>query len=141
MPTAEPHPLLARVEWLLSDQMRVQIEPCLRAALRFAPPWLQSLSVRYDPNVEDLMQIGVRTEYRHANIQVGNAWFSETESERRNAVIHEMVHTHTQGMHDVYAALLEALEPPEAVKRWADEQWRRAEESAVCDLSRVLEYE
>lgn len=126
------------IEWIVQDHMRGQIEPHLEAALAVAPRWLQSLTIRYDPSVDGLLDVGSQPEYRFAVIRVGNAWFSEDETERNKAFVHEMVHVHLQPLHGVLEDLADAVNVDSNLRRWMAEQWRRAEEGAICDLTDVL---
>jgi hypothetical protein len=123
---------------MLSDEQRAVFEPHLTAALHYAPPWLDNLTVRYDPDESNLLSTSVLPEYRTSSIRVGNGWFSETEHERAVSVYHEVLHAHVETLAVVFHDLLTAWEPDEAMQRWAKEQWRRAEEATVCDLSRSI---
>jgi hypothetical protein len=123
---------------MLTDEMRAQVEPTLRAALRYAPVWLQSMNVRWDSDVGGLLCINAQPEYRCANIRVGDQWFSEGEGERRIAFVHEILHTQVQCLAVVLDDLIDATDPAEPLRKWAKEQWRRAEEGMICDLSRRI---
>lgn len=127
-----------KIEWIVSPEQQPTIESALIPALRFVPPWLQSLTVRYDPSEENLAAIHVQPEYRHANLRIGNAWFSEIEEERAVALLHEVLHCHIEALAVVYDGLMQATTEEGPLKTWAAEAWRRAEEAVVCDLSRVL---
>lgn len=126
------------VDWIVAPEQRQEIEPHLTVALRYLPPWVRSLTVRYDPTEENLASVGVQPEYRTAAVRVGDGWFSESHAERRIAMVHEVLHAHLQTLAVVFADLLAAMEPDDALRRWAEEQWRRAEEGVCTDLADVL---
>jgi hypothetical protein len=125
-------------EWLVNDEQRAFIKPLWADVSRFLPTWVQSVSIRFDPNCDDLANISVRPEYRTASIRIGSAWFSEEAAERRVTLLHEVLHAYVEELAVVFRDLLGACEPKEPLRKWAEEQWRRAEEGAVCDLSRRL---
>ncbi len=129
---------LPEIEWLVSADMRHQIEPHLLAALRYCPPWMLTLTVRYEPHEGDLLSTSVLPEYRTASIVVGSGWFSDTDIEKRVSFVHEILHQYVETLAVVFRDLLGAMEPDKAMKTWAGEQWRRAEEAMICDLSRSL---
>lgn len=127
------------IEWLMSEEMRRQIEPFFLRALHFLPPWTQSLTVRYDPTESDPCTIGVHSEYRMAHVQIGDSWFAETEPNKLKDFVHEIAHLHTGGLSAAFKALLESTtEEDSPLRKWANEQWRLAEEACVSDWSETM---
>jgi hypothetical protein len=126
------------VEWIVSAEHRTALEPLLARALHYAPPWLANVSVIYDPHEKSLLSTTVLPEYRVQTIRVGNGWFSETAEERAVNVYHEALHAHVETLAVVFQDLLTACEPSDQLRRWAEEQWRRAEEAVVSDLARSI---
>lgn len=130
---------IAEVDWMVGDEQRATIQPMLAHAWKALPPWVEALSVRYDPDEANLASINVLPEYRTAHIRIGNAWFSDTAAERQASITHEVTHAHIEPLAKVYDALLEACtEADSPLRKWAEEQWRKVEEGVVSDLSRVL---
>lgn len=108
-------------------------------AARFAPGWMETLTVRYDPAEGDIASVSSSPEYRNAAIRVGNSFFADDASERRVSLTHEVMHGHIETLAYVFNALLESTtEEDSPLRKWAKEQWRQAEEGCVCDLSRRI---
>lgn len=127
------------IEWMLSPEQRKAVEPMLLRGMHYCPPWIASMAVRYDPEERNLLSTSVRPEYRYASLRVGNAWFSESKDERGVAVYHEVLHQYVEALAVVFNDLLEAAtEEDSPLAKWASEQWRRAEEAMICDLSRAI---
>jgi hypothetical protein len=127
------------IEYILSDHQREQIEPlCERLRVMF-PPWVASLSVRFDPDHDDPAQVHARPEYRSIGIAIGNAWFSEVPDEQAVHLIHELAHGFVAPLAQAHAGLLNALTDEDTpMRRWGEEALRIAEEGCVSDLSRVF---
>lgn len=76
-----------------------------------------------------------------ATIGISGAWLSKEEMHRRGrTVAHELVHLSLEPMADAFRDVLKATlgDKDEALRSWAKEQWRRAWEGAVCDLTGAL---
>lgn len=132
---------MIEVEWRLAEQGKARFAPFLARALHYAPPWLRSLVVR-ENTADDasLLNTSVMEEYRVSVIRVSDAWYAESEPEQLIAAIHEVLHSHVEGLAVVFRDLLQAVEPDEkaALRKWGEEQWRRAEEACISDLSRAI---
>jgi hypothetical protein len=127
------------VDWFVEAEQRTALEPGVTEALRYVPPWVRSVNVRFDPDESQLASVSVLPEYRTLTIRVGSGWFSETASERRVALIHEVTHAYVEVLAVVFSDLLNATtNDDDALRDWAREQWRRAEEGVCSDLSRAI---
>lgn len=134
-----PNNQIEELVWIVSNSQRVFLEPLMGAALQVAPPWLRTLSVRYDPNLEDIAKVRVLPEYRTAHMQVGDAAFSDSPQETPITILHELMHTHVAALSNAFTALLEATtEPDTPLRAWAERVWHDAEEGCVTDLSRKI---
>lgn len=127
------------IEWIVSDEQRAVLEPDVAFAVRMSPRWVDTVTVRYDPEERDLCTVASSVEYRNVAVVVGAGYFAQTPTERRWAVTHEFVHGHIEPLALLYESLVEATTDEDApLRKWAKEQWRQAEEGCVCDFARRI---
>lgn len=129
------------VEWKVAPHGREVFEAHLTKALHYAPPWLRMVTVRDDAADSGcLLNTSVMQEYRVSTIRVNDSWYAESDPEKLVAVVHEVLHAHIEGMAVVFKDLLSAIEQDEhsPLRKWAEEQWRKAEEGCISDLSRAI---
>jgi hypothetical protein len=128
------------VEWGMEQEQREAVEPLWNKVSYLLPTYIQCLNIRYNAHSENLAQTGVLPEYRTVSLEIGPAWFAETEAERLVALRHEVLHTYIETLSVVFGDLLTAAVPDEnaPLRQWGKEQWRRAEEGVISDLSRRL---
>lgn len=125
-----------QVEWCVYGEQREKVESALLRALHYAPSQTESVSIRYDPNEGNLASTTPLPEYRTANIRIGNGIFSETGDERAIAILHEVLHQHIETLAVVFDGLVRATTTEgDALRAWAEETWRRAEEGVIAELS------
>lgn len=128
-----------RVEWIVTDEQRATLEPDVAFAVRMVPRWVDTVTVRYDPDEQELCSVGSAVEYRCVGVTVGDGYFSQDSSERRWAITHELVHGHIEPLANAFMSLLNATtEEDSPLYKWAKEQWRQAEEGCVCDFARRI---
>ena len=124
----------------LGEHLQHRINPLLVPLLPLLPDYLTFLEVRYNPASEDLVRIGVDPEYRQATMDFGPGFFTESEDRQRSTLAHEFMHVQVAELAACYDALLEATVPEDApLRRWAKNQWARAEEGVVTDLAAATE--
>lgn len=131
---------IAVVEWGMEEEQRAKVEPVWNRVCYLLPPHVQSLNIRYNAHSDNLAQAGVLPEYRTISLEIGPAWFAETDSEKEVALRHEVLHAHVEVLAAVFNDLLNAtvIDEDSPLRLWAKEQWRRAEESVISDLSRRI---
>lgn len=133
----------------LPGEVRDAFGAALLPVLSLAPAWLHTLNVRWEPNgppsSEDdggpppTLSVVASPEYREATVFVGPTFLSEQARERLNLVRHEFLHLPLAEMDAVVVSLLARLkESQPEFHAFAAEQYRRALEGAVCDLTRAL---
>lgn len=132
---------MIKVDYIVSDNQRDALAAPVDRALGAAPHWLRELTLRYDPGMDEgILLIRISEEYRCAGVRVSDAYFADTEHQRWLAPIHEISHLHYRRLSDVFQSLLRAAtNEDDPLRKWADEEWRRAEEASVCDLAEVLD--
>lgn len=127
------------LEWIVSDEQRAVLEPDIAFAMRLAPRWVDMVTVRWDPEEQNLCSVSSSVEYRSIAIKVGAGYFAQNATERRWAITHEFVHGHIEPLALLYESLVEATTEEEApLRKWAKEQWRQTEEGCVCDFARRI---
>ena len=131
------------VEWCLYPEQREKVEHHMLRALHYAPSQTESVAVRYDNAETNLASTSPLPEYRTASIRLGNGIFAETERERGIAILHEVLHQHIEQLAVVFDGLVQATTSEgDALRTWAEEMWRRAEEGVISELShRIYERE
>jgi hypothetical protein len=80
------------IEYILSDHQREQIEPLMERLRAVMPPWVASMTVRFNPDLSDVARVNAQPEYRMIGINIGDSWFSETPEEQTVALVHELAH-------------------------------------------------
>ena len=135
---------------LYDSKMPAEILPTVqRHVERFTwvlPPWLQFVSVRWcgeaqenpDHNIADC---GVSYQYRSARINIYPSWLEETEYDRADTVLHELLHIPLAVLADYARERIKEVVPdveaPKFHKMLVDEVTQRCE-SVVTDLAGVI---
>lgn len=140
---AQPLPAARRVAVLWMDNerpdVRAMIEPVLSQCFALVPGWVEELTVYYDsdPQTPDaIAACRILPEYRRVAVRVFPRWFNCGPAERLETLQHEILHIAVHPMKNALDDLLDTwTDAPEPVKVWGREVFRRAMESAVCDLS------
>jgi len=84
---------MTEIEWdEVPDEVRGAIEPSIKEFLWLLPPWIQSLTLRYKLELSSIAESMVKKPYRFAVISVGPSFLLYKSDERREAIIHELIH-------------------------------------------------
>lgn len=128
------------IEWIIADHNREQLEPVVEIARKVLPSWVVDMVIRYNPRLDAIAKVNCNPEYRNLIVQIGDQWFSESDSNRRIHLLHEFSHGLISSVSKVYVGLLEAYtEDGSPQRKWGEETMRIAEETVVSDLSRVFD--
>ena len=129
---------MAKVEYTGSwqDDVRTIVEIALTPYLHLLPGWCLSLYVRFESGeANDSAGVRVSYEYRHAVLYVRPGWLEESPEDRAKALIHEIVHLHTQPMRLVFHDLCSKMIDDQGAKDFAWERFKEAWEGSVEDLA------
>lgn len=102
---------------------------------RIAPPWCREVLIGYEDKHEgnSALYVTGHPEYRWARITVCPSSLSLDITAREKHLVHELFHLPLEGMHHEHSVVKGFV--PERMIGYVDEQWRRAWEGAVCDLT------
>jgi hypothetical protein len=117
--------------------VRPVIEEVLEHHLWIVPTWCHRIYVGYDDRPADgglALFVETNPEYRWARITVCPGVLKCPAWEKEQHVVHELFHLPLEPLH-VLAADLRNLAADRAPAAFLNEQWRRAWEGAVCDLT------
>ena len=115
-----------------------QILPALEAALWAVPGWVEDVRVSFDLSHDGNFQTRCQEEYRVIYLIVGNGLATLPRRDWERWITHEFLHAHLEEIDDFWRHLVDATDPPEALRTWAQKRWRRAMEIAVNDLERTF---
>lgn len=124
-------------------ETRNAFRPILTQYLWLLPSWMRLLHVGYrhaheNGDEQSLASCSVQPEYRQGAILVYAPWMSSNARERRQTVIHEMLHVPLGPMVKEQEEALDRLVPEDEAPKFRDtlkEQWRQRFEGSVQDLT------
>ena len=129
---------MTRIDWSPSVPMEVAgaLAPILERWLFVVPSWCHVLRVVWDSGLgEHPAEVAAQAEYRYAEVTFGPTWLNEDAGSREDQVVHELCHLLVVPISDFVDDAMEADAGGDAFKV---EQWRRANESTVQDLTRAF---
>lgn len=119
--------------------IRAIVEPYLTRWIGLLPTWCQRFEVRYDPHKQAAMAVHTNHRNRWAQLQVTGEWLAESDRERENAVIHELVHVALEPFVHAAGRILEDLtEEGTPLRELGDSMFTDGMECAVEDLARGI---
>jgi hypothetical protein len=118
-------------------EYRAAIEPLIERHRWVLPGWVQMLYVEFYHDDASLSTL-TRVEYRKVSLRIHPPFLSQCEASRSDDVLHEFLHAPLEAMRDVVFSLLDATGADDALRKWAEEQLRVANEMAVCDLTHAI---
>lgn len=120
-------------------ELRSALQPLLDEFKYLVPTWCHTVNISNSTEAkeEELACAQVLPEYRQAFICFSPLWIEAREDLRRDAVLHEILHISIEPMRQVLIDLLDSTYDDDRAGA-AHEQWRKAFEGTVCDLSRAL---
>jgi hypothetical protein len=128
-----------KIDYALTDDQREVIVPLINRALTIVPPEFTRMRVIYEPNLEDLATVTVRTEYRLLSIRVGDEFFGYSPDDRERALVHEFVHIFTDPLRTTFEDVLNAITSDDSAHRtFAWDRWNQFEERAVVDIAETF---
>lgn len=124
-----------------SVEERSAIRPLLDKWHVLVPSWCESVHVMClthdDGNSGCTAAMKTEEEYRRAHLTIYGTWLNEPPEYREQAIIHELLHLHTERQR-VFARDLIRTFAPDAQKDYFFEQLRKANESTTEDLMLAL---
>lgn len=122
-------------------EIKAALQPHLDRWLGHAPTWCHEVIVHWAGEASDGADLRCEPvqEYRWARVTVYGSFLSRSLRDRSESVLHEMLHIALAPSDLVVHSLLDVLkEKVPELHAWANEQFRLAKESAVCDLTRAI---
>jgi hypothetical protein len=104
------------------------------------PPWCRRIDVSWVADTgKQSAAVTVNYEYRFAEMEVCPLWLSQTEDVRRGAVIHELIHLHTNQLYNYAERTIKVLAcEDEKIKVHLLDELGRHCEGATQDLADVV---
>ncbi|KKN88104.1 hypothetical protein LCGC14_0251760 [marine sediment metagenome] len=102
------------------------------------PSWCRSLFIYFENEPTERQAAAVSTNYegRHINMFVRPNWFMETADDRERVLLHEITHTHTQPIRNVFSDAIAGQDEQFRDFAWA--RFKETWEGAVEDLAWTL---
>ena len=115
-----------------------ELQHAIEDSLWALPGWVEQVRVQYDASDDGTFAMQAHEEYRTVYLIVNAGFGRVSRAERPRFILHEFIHAHLNAMDDFWRDLVGAMDPPEAMKNWAKNRWRRALEIATNDLERAI---
>lgn len=128
--------MICQIEWEpdIPDEIKEAIDPFLTEFLWLLPPWLQSLTLGYRcRQTDDAAITTVNKSYRWAVVTIGSPYLLYNNEERRDAIIHEILHMVQAPLQHVVERLLKGDEESFEYKTYRD-----ALECVITDLAYLI---
>ena len=128
--------LTIRFEPDVPDEIKDFVEPILEKSKGFIPGWVEEFLIQYEPRRDARMPMRVSYRARYAVLVMTGLALTETQSERENTLLHELVHILLAPLACVAESWEEAL--PEGVKPIMRRAFDDAVESVTEDCCRAF---
>ena len=128
------------VDWMepMPTEVRVALEPMLNRWMPLLPTWVQSLSVEYEAESANVMHVRTHYTNRWAVIGVTGSWLKYDDTERQNALRHELVHVCVEPLRRAARNAVEATAEEGPTRALALKTLEEGLESAVEDLAQCI---
>lgn len=133
-------------KFIYSEQIPKEILPAIKETLNkyefLVPNWMQYVKVSWNgapPDKGTSAQAVADYSYRWGHIFVCPAFLSESDIERDDTLVHELIHLTLNPLQSFYEHLLKYLDAqPERVQNFMDEQFGEKLETVTVDLADII---
>lgn len=124
----------------IEPKAKAQLEDILADFNWIIPDWLNVLSITVQPDGDEgaRASISVDYTYRFATMVVHSFWFHMEERARRETLLHELIHLHTNPMFDYALNVVERLASDEASSELLRDEITAKLEIATVDLTTAI---
>lgn len=86
----------------IEEVNKVEIEKYLKPFQWLIPGWLQILNIHIEPSENEnlIASMCVQERYREANLTIRPLFFTKDDLTKKDAIVHELIHIHTNPIHD-----------------------------------------
>lgn len=120
--------------------VRAIVEPILARWLLLLPTWCQEFRVRYRGDLDNTAMVEISHRNRWALLTVSGNWLDEPESEREEAIIHELLHVALEPLWVAASRLIEDVTPEGSPLRALGQSMASdGLEMSVDDLARAIQ--
>lgn len=120
--------------------VRAIVEPYLARWLPLLPTWCQEFRVRYRGGESNTLKVDVSHRNRWAVLTVSGNWLDEPDSEREEAIIHELIHVALEPFCVATRRIVEDLtQEGTPLRSLADSMGTDGLECSVDDLARSIQ--
>jgi hypothetical protein len=129
-----------RIEWEgdFPADLRAIVEPVFAPLEILMPTWCQTVVLRNTPDLDSTLKVEISIRTRWILIRVGPTWFSVSAIERRNSMLHEIVHVLLEPLNWAMKRIVEAQELESVAGRLAERTQEDGLEQTVEDTARAI---